>query len=309
MNINQLEYFLALAKFESFSKAAEVLFVSQPAVSKQIMSLEKELGIRLFLRGYRAVTLTPAGRIIYTALSSSEELFKKALNEARLVDKNNPAEIRFGILGNTDFGNLFDIVAQFQKNRGDIVLHTERVPMSELNLTYPDGKYDIIINHDDNLRDVRNFEIRNLGKRRHMGCIAGNHKLCLKPDLTFSDLRDECFYMSAGENRAETVSFCASICASHGFTPKEIKTLPNIESVLIAVHTGMGVALLDDLIYIPPCYDVREISTDVTFNVVLAWHRENSSPAILELADEIWRKLRLGARGDRADGTETPAGM
>lgn len=61
MNLLQLEYFMTLAKFGSFRKTAEHLYVSQPAVSKQITLLEKEWGFPLFDRSYRMVTLTPAG--------------------------------------------------------------------------------------------------------------------------------------------------------------------------------------------------------------------------------------------------------
>ena len=60
MNILQIQYFITLAEELSFSKAAEKLYVSQPNVSMQISSLEKEWGMKLFDRKYRSVSLTPS---------------------------------------------------------------------------------------------------------------------------------------------------------------------------------------------------------------------------------------------------------
>ena len=59
-----LKYFLVVAREENITKAAEILHVSQPALSRQIMQLEEELGARLFIRGKRSLTLTEEGRFL-----------------------------------------------------------------------------------------------------------------------------------------------------------------------------------------------------------------------------------------------------
>ena len=61
MELRQLKYFLVTAETLHFSRAAEVLYMSQPALSKQIAELEKELGVTLFVRDKRGVQITPAG--------------------------------------------------------------------------------------------------------------------------------------------------------------------------------------------------------------------------------------------------------
>ena len=61
MELRQLKYFLVTAETLHFSHAAEVLYMSQPALSKQIAELEKELGVTLFVRDKRGVQITPAG--------------------------------------------------------------------------------------------------------------------------------------------------------------------------------------------------------------------------------------------------------
>jgi len=65
METNQLRAFLKVVELRSFTKAAEALYFSQPAVTQQIQALEREVGERLFERQGRRVTLTPAGEAFY----------------------------------------------------------------------------------------------------------------------------------------------------------------------------------------------------------------------------------------------------
>lgn len=61
MNMTQLEYFLAICKYNNISKAATQLFISQPALSQQLIRLEKELGAALFIRRENSLMLTEIG--------------------------------------------------------------------------------------------------------------------------------------------------------------------------------------------------------------------------------------------------------
>ena len=65
MKIRQLEYFCAVAEEKSISAAARELHVAQPPISRQIAQLEEELGVQLFLRGSKGMSLTDAGQSLY----------------------------------------------------------------------------------------------------------------------------------------------------------------------------------------------------------------------------------------------------
>ena len=71
MNLKQLEYFIAVAESLSFTKAAKKCYISQTAITLQIQSLEKRLGVSLFIRDKHHVELTAAGKVY--------------LNEARAI--------------------------------------------------------------------------------------------------------------------------------------------------------------------------------------------------------------------------------
>ena len=79
----QVRYFLHLCGTKSISETARQLFVAQPAVSKQIAALERELGTELFVRTNRGVELTPAGACYYDFFSESDRKFRRLQAELR----------------------------------------------------------------------------------------------------------------------------------------------------------------------------------------------------------------------------------
>lgn len=81
MELRELRYFLAVAREQSISKAAEALFVTQPNLSRQMQNLEKEIGRPLFVRGSRKITLTEAGRLLYKRAEEIIDLYNKTESE------------------------------------------------------------------------------------------------------------------------------------------------------------------------------------------------------------------------------------
>ena len=96
MELRELRYFMAVVKEESISKAAEVLFVTQPNLSRQMQNLEKEIGQPLFIRGSRKITLTDAGRLLYKRAEEILELYIKTENELNAPVKDISGEIYIG---------------------------------------------------------------------------------------------------------------------------------------------------------------------------------------------------------------------
>lgn len=81
MELLQMKYFLAVAREENISKAAEQLFITQPSLTRQIQAMEKEVGSPLFNRGARKMTLTPAGILLRKRAEEILSLYEKAQRE------------------------------------------------------------------------------------------------------------------------------------------------------------------------------------------------------------------------------------
>lgn len=89
MEIQQMKYFLAVAREESISKAAQFLFITQPSLTRQIQNMEREVGSPLFIRGSRKLTLTDTGKLLRKRAEEILSLYEKT--EAELLRPSAPA--------------------------------------------------------------------------------------------------------------------------------------------------------------------------------------------------------------------------
>lgn len=114
MEIRILEYFLAVAREQNISAAAEALHLSQPTLSRQLKSMEKELGKQLFIRGNRNITLTEEGMILRKRAEEILDLVKKTKNEISVSEEAIAGDIYIGA-GETDAVRLIARAAQMLK--------------------------------------------------------------------------------------------------------------------------------------------------------------------------------------------------
>ena len=96
MDIRVLRYFLTVAREESFSKAAEVLYLSQPTLSRQIREMEEELGVQLLIRTNRNVQLTPEGQRLRRRAQEIVDLMDKTQDEFQHLDDEVSGQITIG---------------------------------------------------------------------------------------------------------------------------------------------------------------------------------------------------------------------
>ena len=96
MEFRVLKYFLAVAREENISKAAESLYLTQPTLSKQLMELENELGKKLFIRGKRKITLTDDGILLRKRAQELSDLMDKTEAELRSADDTVKGSIYIG---------------------------------------------------------------------------------------------------------------------------------------------------------------------------------------------------------------------
>ena len=98
LQLMDFELFLNVAKYESFTKAGERMFMTQSRVSKRISIMEDELGLRLFIRNKRKVVLTPAGRILARRLRNISDDILNAIQEAHVAQTGMSGQLKLGFL-------------------------------------------------------------------------------------------------------------------------------------------------------------------------------------------------------------------
>lgn len=196
----QLETFIVVADMGSFNKAAEALYITPPAVTKQINLLEKDLGLKLFNRTHRGLALTEAGKSLYRDSKYIIQYCKESVERARKAMEEKDTIIRIGTSPMTPAGPLMQIWAKVQKDYPDIKL--QMIPyMNSLEnareiLKNLGENIDVVGGiFDETMLKLRQCSGLELSRQRICCAVSVNHRLAEKEMLTFQDLYGENFLM------------------------------------------------------------------------------------------------------------------
>ena len=190
---HQLDTFICVADFESFSKAAEILYVSSTAVMKQINLLEGSLDVQLFVRTPRGLSLTDAGKSYYQDAKYMIQYAKDAQTRAKNAMQSNDNIIRIGTSLMTPHQFLMDLWPQIHALRPELkfqIVNFENTPENTREILAHLGQnIDIVAGVFDetmlNLRGCTAFELN----RQPICCaVSIYHPLAQKEKLTISDL-------------------------------------------------------------------------------------------------------------------------
>lgn len=145
MNARQLEYAIALAQMRNFSQAAQTLNITQPALSKQIISLESDLNIKLFDRNSTPITLTPAGEHF---IQVAKELLYKEDQLLRTMDRFRSGQAGRLTIGISPFRSLYllpQIVKKVRRKYPSVQICLHDTDSEQLRRDAIEGKLDFAI--------------------------------------------------------------------------------------------------------------------------------------------------------------------
>ena len=154
MELQQLQYFVTTVHTGSITKAAEVLYISQPALSRTLRRLEEELGFSLFERRHAGIRLTPGGEVIYQVaeqiLGTIEEMVRHGKQRAGLADDAISIACAF-----EEFDN--QLIYQFQQRYSSIRTIFQVLPPKEAKKQLLSGEADFAILPRTDLPDTLNW--------------------------------------------------------------------------------------------------------------------------------------------------------
>lgn len=131
MELRHLRYFIAVAHEQSFTKAADKLFTAQPSLSQQIKDLEQEVGVSLFDRGTRKISLTAEGEAFLVYAKQALENANRAIAAARQVAQNKNNQIHMGLLNVAEIKLMPNILAQLKKDSPNLKIHLHSLSCRE----------------------------------------------------------------------------------------------------------------------------------------------------------------------------------
>lgn len=195
----QLTVFVRVADLGSFNKAAETLFISPTAVMKQVNALEKHLGLTLFARGHRGVTLTPEGQVIYRHAQILFAQSAKAVQEARAVAAYAATTFCVGTSILNPCKPFMDLWNRLSGQFPGYQLHI--VPFEDdhegiLNEIGALGvKFDFLIGACDSRQWLDRCQFLPLGEYHHCVAVPRDHPLAGRKRLTIQDLYGQTLMM------------------------------------------------------------------------------------------------------------------
>ena len=284
MTLNQLKYFIAVVRCLSFTEAARTLFMTQPALSRQIQAMEAELGTQLFIRDKKTLKLTPGGSALYSKLPDFLRQYEEMMEDARNANRDFEGQLRIGFLDIYDASQLFPrVVDAFQRNYGGVRLTMERFSLGELPERLYEGKLDIICTYGFSLFDKPDLVTVNVQKFDSCIMLNRTHPLADKPDLTMDDLRQERFIQLGKEASQEGYQYIANLISRGGISPK-VQYVEKNDDVLLWVEMGCGIAVTSNRTVerYNPKVVIRELNMPEVkgHDITMAWRRSNYNPAI-----------------------------
>lgn len=230
MDLRVLEYFLAAAEEENISRAAQLLHVSQPTVSRQLMDLEYELGKKLFIRTNKKVMLTPDGLLFRETAQDILRLYDKA-KSSHEEEKELTGEICIGAAEIESFDVIAEKIAQFSKDHPKVVFHLYSGNAEEVSEGIDKGILDIgiILKSLNTLK----YEILDLGIRERWGvAVHKDHRFAGMQEITEKDLRHEKVIIP------ENQYFRSEMRELAGFGKNAVCTYTLVKNALILCEKG-----------------------------------------------------------------------
>lgn len=291
MNTLQIEYFLALANHKSFTATANALYVSQPAISKQIAALEKEIGFSLFFRSNRNVSLTPAGIIFFKTFTEFNNSYKQAIKKSQDIYDNQCKKLRLGCVEGMDLSNMLNnIFESFRKQFPNVEYCLERHSPNDLLKAVNNDELDAIITLESFFENSPDMSSSIFFRAKHLLFTHSSNPILSKESYNINDFKDETFIVLSPNIIPTTRDNFFSWCKENGFSPKKIKTVPNVESQMLSVEVGLGVTIADSLFRLYNNPAIRNIELNTSQNSYIVWKKNNTNllvPSFAKLASQI----------------------
>jgi LysR family hydrogen peroxide-inducible transcriptional activator len=244
MELFQIRYFVAAARHLHFSRAAEELYVAQPSLSQQIARLEKELGVPLFHRRGRRVSLTDAGKAL---LPVAERLLEQAEEARRVVQQVAGLErgrLSLCALPALDQHLLPPWLARFRREHPGVEVRVRELrPARAVAQAVTAGQADLGFVHLP--CEAVGLEVRPLLEDPFALVVPEAHPFAGRPSVALAEAAGE-EWVWVHEAQAAAHPLYAA-CLAAGFTPRIVCESGSAQGVLALVAAGLGIALLPRL--------------------------------------------------------------
>jgi DNA-binding transcriptional LysR family regulator len=280
MELRHFRYFCAVAEHRSFTTAARQLNVSQSGVSGQVRDLEKEIGVALFRRNQREVTLTPEGAVF---LHEAREILIRADRAVELAvraSKGESGTLTVGLCGPVTGAFLPKLIREFRIQFPGVTLALrERAPSEQVEALLK-GHIDIAFTRGIPATFMPLLCHELLLRETLVVAVPKDHPLASEQAVALNRLAKERLILYCREGAPEVFDAIVAMCKKAKFSPRIGDTPRSWQSILTMVEAGEGIAV------VPSCVQHLR-ANDIVFrsladkrckvDAIIAWRRNESS--------------------------------
>ncbi|TDL66226.1 LysR family transcriptional regulator [Neobacillus sp. YX16] len=270
MDIKHLQYFIEVANFNSFSRAADHLFITQPTISKMIKNLETELGVALFDRSRKQLILTDAGRIILEQAKLIDKAFKNLETELDNLTGLKKGHIRIGLPPIFDAHYFLKIVGSFHEKYPGITFQLVEDGSKKIEEDVGNNLLDvgiIVLPTKNDIFDYFSFMEEDLKLILHI-----SHPLAEREEVNLADLANESLILFNKDFVLNDRIIYS--CNSVGFNPHIISESSQRSFIEEMVVSKFGVSLLPESV----CQNlnknvksVKIVNPSISWNLAIIW--------------------------------------
>src|SRR5271170_2523296 len=242
MELRQIRSFLSIAETLHFGRTAEVIHLSQPALSLQLRALEEEIGVRLFERNRRKTTLTAAGSAFRDDAAAALSQLEQAIRRARLAASGKLGPLRIAFVSTVGSEIVSNIVRQFRKSNPEVefslrnILTAEQVQMLESG-SLDVGFLRIPVGEDSAL------DIVTVHREPFVLVVPSSHKLAKRKRVRLREVAGEDFVMYERTYAPGFHDLMFGILRDAGIVPTVTQTAGEVPTLISLVHSRMGITI------------------------------------------------------------------
>ena len=294
LELNDLRSFLVLSEQLHFRRAAEILHVSQPALSKQIRRLEDSLGGQLLHRRSRGLHLTSAGQVLLQHTRKVIEDSDSAERVTRLALKGEAGTLRVGFGIAVLARGLPNLMLRFRKRFPNIDLLVRNMSTSDQTQALRDRRIDVgFVRLPIRAEEIETIPVVNerlmivLSEQATHNARSGLPALSTAPFILPS--------------RADSASFHDHVfrtCRAAGFVPRVVQEADEFFTVLNLVRAGLGVSVVPSAVRLMRVPQIRFAETRISeakWNIGIAWNRQSPPSVSMENFIQMARKFLSSA--------------
>ena len=242
IELRHLRYFLVVAEELHFSRAAERLDIAQPPLSQMIQRLEHELGVSLFHRTKRRVSLTDAGVVFLEEARRTLTQAERAIHNVRRASRGELGRLLVGFIGSATYSVLPPIVRRFREQYPDVDLHLQELSTVQQVRALRDGHLQVGFLRPFDQDPILKSKV--VLREPLVVALPEHHRLSRQAKVSMRTLVDEPFILFPRVLAPELHDQIISLCQHARFSPRLVQEAMQLPTIVSLVAAGIGVAVI-----------------------------------------------------------------